>query len=377
MDHDTATEALLRWRLVLGRHAEQPLPMGSVGDPEDVRRDGALELLYQREHDQRSHRPAGADSGDGLVVPEWLTEIRLVFPEAAVERLEQDALERYGLAELVTDPDVLRRATPSQHLVRAILQFKHRMKGEVLGVAREVVRQAVLALTEALRAECLPALTGPRSEIDVPPRRTFRNVDWRRTIRRNLGRWDTERRRLVVDRVDYRHRQAGSTPWQIVIAVDQSGSMADSLVHATVMASIFAALPSVSVRLAAFDHRVVDLTSLVSDPLAVLMGCQLGGGTRILPALTWCSEQIVDPTRTLIVLISDLESTDPPGPSAELARELHEAGVKGFALAAVDDEGRASLDARFERLLRDAGWWCGSATPKQLAARVAAHIRGS
>ncbi len=369
-----AVDAVVRWRLVLGRHAEAPLPLGGEeggGGEREEALDEALDFLYDREFAQRAHRESGEGFGKGLSVPRWLDQVRELFPKEAATVLERDALHRYGLEELVTDPEVLQRAQASPELVKAILTFKHRMSEPVLEQARRIVREVVAGLRSELEAECLPALTGARGDPRVPPARTYRNVDWHGTIRRSLDRWDPTTGRLAPERMRFHHRQRGRSPWRIVIAVDQSGSMLDSLIHASVMAAIFATMPSLTVHLVLWDHRVVDVSHLVDDPLAVLMGSQLGGGTRMVPALRHCASLISEPRRTVMVMVSDFFLFGEADASLALAKELHEAGVRCLGLCALDTDGRAVYDEAFARRLAGEGWLVAALTPKRLAEHVA------
>lgn len=372
-------DAALRWRLVLGRYAEDSLNTG-VGSggadarSEEERLDASLSYLYDREFARRSHRQTGPGGGDEITVPAWLRGVRELFPEEAVQVIERDALARYGMTELVTDPEVLRRADPSPELVKAILQFKHLMAPDVLQVAREIVRAVVAELAASLEQRCAPALRGTTDATLRPPRRTARNVDWHRTIRRNLSRWDPDRERLVPDRIHFRHRQHQRLRWRIIVAVDQSGSMLDSLLHSAVMAAIFASLPAVDVHLVLWDHRVFDVTPLASDPLEVLMSCQLGGGTLLLPAMRYCAGLITEPERTILVVLSDFYVWEEGPACLQFAAELAEAGVHGFGLAALDERSRPVYDERFARELANAGWTVAALTPRKLAELVAKRI---
>lgn len=366
---DTKLSQALRWRLILGEHAERHLPLKDLSgeQAQAAEIDRSLSFLYDREFARRSHRRAGAGSGTGLAVPAWLRGVRVLFPREAVATIERDALARYGMTELVADPRVLRSLEPSEDLVRAILQFKHLMTPEVLLEARRLVAEVVEQLAARLRRQVEPALYGPVDPVGSRPMRSFRNTDWPRTIRRNLRNWDPERRRIVADRITFRHRQRGRVAWRVIVAVDQSGSMLDSLIHSAVMASILASMPAITVHLLLWDHRVIDVSAQVHDPLSVLMGAQLGGGTQLYPALRACAELVEQPERTLIAVISDWYVYDRVEASLALARELAAAGVKGVGLCALDADGRADHDQRFASALASAGWWVGAVTPRRLA----------
>ncbi|MBL8601927.1 MAG: VWA domain-containing protein [Myxococcales bacterium] len=398
-------EQAIRWRLVLGRFADDRLGLarfggasgaegeggdrGDEGDggdggegPAGARRslgallgeagalDVPLEYLYDRAFAQRSHRQGSVGPSHGLSVPMWIKNVRSLFPAEAVRVMEDDALTRYGLEELITDPETLRRAEPDEALLKTILQFKHRMKGEVLEIARGIVAAVVRQLTERLETECLPSLHGVHDPEGRPPRRTFRNVDWHKTVRKNLGHYDPEAARLVVERLYYRHRQRQRSPWHIIVSVDQSGSMTDSLIHAAVMSAIFASLPSVRVSLVLWDTRVVDVSHLAAEPLEVLMSCQLGGGTDMLPALSYAAGLVQEPRRSLLVLISDWFIGDAQAPCLALAQELHASGVTCIGLSALDAACQPVYDASFAQKLAGCGWFVAALTPQRLAEHV-------
>lgn len=390
-DADHQIDQALRWRLILGRHADGWLGAERVQDrvPEPPEGEGAgggadlagrvgeaeqmdltLEYIYEREQAERAHRPSAQGRTSSLSVPAWVKGVRTLFPREAVEVLERDALVRYGLTELVTDPELLRRAEPDMALLKAILQFKHLMTGDVLEAAREVVRQVVAELSETLLDDCRPALFGPRDPDRRPPRRTFANTDWHRTIKKNLRHWDSARERLVAERIYHHHRQRDRPAWRIIVAVDQSGSMSDSLIHSAVMAGIFATLPAVQTHLVLWDDRCVDLSEHVNDPLEVLMSTQLGGGTQMHPAMVYCAGLVTEPERTIFVLMSDWLLQGERAECLALAHELHEAGVVCIGLNALDADCRPVHDELFARELAGRGWLVASLTPRQLAEHV-------
>ncbi|MEZ4241600.1 MAG: VWA domain-containing protein [Myxococcota bacterium] len=384
---DPGLRAALRWRLVLGRHAEEPLAAatepdepdeggdggGGEGEPtalsgEAAERDALLAYLYDREHAARGHQRAGAGAA-GLTIPAWLGGVRRLFPREACEVLERDALVRYGLTELVTDPEVLRSLEPTVELVGVLLSLRSQLAPAVREEARKVVARVVRDLADRLRRDAEPALLGARDP-DHAPLRTFHNVDWPQTVRRSLSRWDPAEQRLALDRLRYHRRSRRRSQAHVILAVDQSGSMADSVVHASVVAAVLASVPAVSVRLLLWDDRVVDVSHLAHDPLEVLMAAQLGGGTALLPALRACADAVVEPDRTVLAVVSDFHVFDPPGPSLALAAGLATEGVRCFGFCALGPSGRGVYDERFARALAGAGWWVGAVTPLQLAQHV-------
>lgn len=380
-------EQATRWRLMLGRFADDHVGMGGFGPAgglagkgargdlsgllhEAAQMDRSLSYIYDREQAARSHRQAGGGGPGDLTVPAWLKGVRTLFPQEAVQVMEQDALSRYGLTELVTDPSLLREAQPSQDLLKAILQFKHLMTGDVLDAARDVAKAVVDELSDKLMNETGPALLGSTNPEQQRPVRTFQNTDWNKTIRRNLKHWDPDRERLIAERIYFKHRQKNKRAWRIIVAVDQSGSMTDSLIHASIMAGIFTRLPSVSVNLVLWDHRIVDVSDMAHDPLEVLMSTQLGGGTRMAPAMRYCADLIEEPERTIFVLLSDWYIWGEVDPCLAMAHELHEAGVVGIGLSALDSRARPVCDETFARKLAAVGWFVAALTPRHLAEHI-------
>jgi hypothetical protein len=255
-------------------------------------------------------------------------------------------------------------------MVKAILQFKHMMKGEVLAAARELVRQLVEQLADKLLKDCQAALHGSIDPTNAQPLRTFRNTDWKKTIIKNLKNWDPERERLIAERIFFKHRQKKKNSWRIVVAVDQSGSMTESLIHSSVMAAIFSSLPAIDVRLVLWDDRFVDVSELVDDPLEVMMTCQLGGGTLMYPAMRYCADLVTEPEKTIFVLISDWYIWNEQKKCLALAHELNEAGVTCIGLSALDAQCRPIYDETFAKQLAGCGWFVAALTPKKLAEHI-------
>ena len=266
---------LERWRLVLGSAAEGPL--GGLGG-EAARQDAALDWLYGRDPELAARGDRSSGHGPSqLTTVDWLDEIHELFPTKVVERLEQDAVERYDITEVVTDPGVLARIEPNQALLRAVLRTKHLMNPEVLALARRLVAEVVRRLQEELATQVRQAFSGARSRQRSMLARAAA-FDARRTILANLKHYQPEHQRLLVETPYFLARQRRELDaWQVVLVVDQSGSMVGSVIHSAVTAACLWGLPGVRSHLVAFDTEVVDLTERLADPVEVLFGCQLGG----------------------------------------------------------------------------------------------------
>jgi len=378
--------ALLRWRMVLGKFSERQLgapggsdaPMsgaGAGGSAHYNRMDRALDFLYGREYGKRGVRDRGRHSDDRtgtpgasvLAIPDWLKDVRELFPRETVEVLERHALERYGMTELVTDADVLKKMEPSYELLKAVLSFRHLMAPKVLDVARTLVRQVVEDLRKRLALEVRQVLWGRVNRQRRSPLKVARNLDWRRTIRSNLRHYDRERKRLILHALSFFSRVEHHLPWHIIMAVDCSGSMMDSVIHSAVMAGIFKGLPAVRVSLVAFDTAVVDLTEQADDPTEVLMSVQLGGGTDIAGAVGYCETLVQSPTRTIVVVVTDFFEGGPPALLPGSIKRLREAGVRVLGLAALDAEANPTYDRQMAERCVAAGAEVAALTPRRLA----------
>lgn len=366
-------KTLPRWRLVLGKYAERRLPAGAGAAALGTaygRMDRALDYLYGREYQGRGLRKeAGAGTLDPsqLTLTTWLNEVRELFPNDTAEVIEKHALDRYGLTELVTDPKTLERLQPNQDLLRTLLGLRGHLKGEVLHVARRIVRQVVEELKRRLESEVRQALTGRLNRFRHSPLALSQNFDAAGTLRRNLKHYDRDRRQLVIDQALFFERNSRRLPWDIILCVDQSGSMADSVIHSAVMAGILAGLPAFRVKIVVFDTSVVDLTDHADDPVEILMSVQLGGGTDIAQAVRYCTQLVENPHRTVFVLVTDFCEGAPPGELVRAVKALAEARVKLLGLAALDGQSQPVYDRAMAERLAGCGMEIAALTPQRLA----------
>jgi Mg-chelatase subunit ChlD len=369
---------LRRWRMVLGRYAEEQL--GPVAlDRTQQRMDRALDYLYAREMEQRGLRRDRAKRLGGLNLSNpsplaWIGEARELFPRSVFEALQAHAVDRLGLTELLADPKTLDGLEPNGDLLRALIAFKGRASPAVQEKIRDVARRVVEESLRRLKPAFDRALSGRRNRQRRGHLKRMQDFDWRATIRENLRNYDPERGRIVADRLRFTGRARRRLPWTIVLCVDQSGSMVDSVIHAAVMAAILAGLPSVSVRLVVFDTAVVDLSNEVADPVSVLMSVQLGGGTDIGRAVAYCEQRITQPSRTVFVLLTDFCEGASPAPLVAAVRRMAAARVVLLGLAALDDEATPDFDRAMAQRLADAGMKIAALTPDRFAEWIAEVI---
>jgi len=371
---------LVRWRLVLGESAQLGLGSPSL-DADALASDRALAWLYDRDGELAERgvrvapRVAGLE-GSSLSVPDWINEVHRLFPKETIERLERDAVERFQIHEVVTNPDVLRRVEPSETLLQAVLRTKHLMNPEVLALARDLVSRVVKALMEKLARDVRVSFGGTIDRRRSSSWKSARNFDARRTIRKNLAHWSKGERRLYIEQPYFLARtRRHSAKWQVVILVDESGSMLGSVIHAAVTAACLWGLPAVKTHLCIFDTSVVDLTDRVTDPVEVLMKVQLGGGTDIGGAVEYAARLVENPRRTIVVLITDFFE----GASAEVLvrriQALCEQGTHVLGLAALDEQANPSYDRDLARRLVEVGAHVGAMTPGELANWIAQKVK--
>jgi hypothetical protein len=375
-------DSLVRWRLVLGAEAEDGLGCGLDGL--EAQRDSALGFLYNREYGPGRNvrtRPGAGPRQGGLEdsapsVPEWINAVHTLFPRRTIERIEKDALERYQVQELVTNPDLLARAQPSPTLLKAVLHTKHLMNQEVLAMARVLVRKVIEDLLEKLARPVRSVFLGAANRRRRSHQKVARNFDARTTVRRNLAHWDPESRRLFIRTPYFYSRVRRQTDrWQVIVVVDESGSMADSVIHAAVTASIFWGIRSLRTHLVLFDTNVVDVTGHCSDPVETLMKVQLGGGTDIGNALRYAAGLVDNPRRTIVVLITDFYEGAPRERLFAATRHLVESGVTLLGLAALDERAEPNYDRGTAERMVALGAHVGAMTPGELAEWVAQKVR--
>ena len=368
----------VRWRLVLGPGAEEVL--GACLEGEGLRQDQALAYLYDREYGSRNVRRGGLGPGSldpsQLTVPEWINSVHELFPRRTIERIEKDALERYQLEEMVTNPDLLRRAQPSVTLLKAVLHTKHLMNQQVLRLARDLVRRVVEELMQKLARQVRAPFGGALDRRRRSALRVAKNFDARTTIRRNLKRYDRDTRRLYIESPCFFSRvRRHADRWQVIILVDESGSMIDSVIHAAVTAAVFFGIRTLRTHLCLFDTEVVDVTDRCTDPVETIMKVQLGGGTDIGHALSYAESLVDNPRRTIVVLISDFCEGAPLERLYSVVRSLTESGVTFLGLAALDERAEPSYDRTVAEHLVALGAHVAAMTPGELAAWVAQKVR--
>lgn len=300
--------------------------------------DQALDALYGEGGDRRGG--LGASSPQ---VSRWLGDIRKYFPTEVVQVMQKDAIDRLDLKQLLLEPELLEQAEPDVHLVSTLVSLNRVIPEKTRETARSVVRRLVEQLTRKLEQPTRAAVTGALARSVRNRRPRLREIDWDRTIRANLRHYLPEHKTIVPQTlIGYGRRR--SSLKDVILCVDQSGSMAASVVYSSIFGAVLASMPALSTRFVLFDTAVVDLTETMKDPVDLLFGTQLGGGTDIHKALVYCEGHVSRPRDTVLVLISDLYEGGSPGGMLKAAQRLKESGVQVVVLLALSDEGKPFYD---------------------------------
>ncbi|WP_374203633.1 VWA domain-containing protein [Streptomyces antimicrobicus] len=372
-----AAERMRRWRLVLG--GGEADGTGCALGGRDAAMDAALGALYGGPGAAADGRRSGGERSAGLggsapKVARWLGDIRTYFPSSVVQVMQRDAIERLGLSSLLLEPEMLEAVEPDVHLVGTLLSLNKALPDTTRETARAVVRKVVEQLEKKLAGRTRATLTGALDRSARISRPRHRDIDWDRTIRANLGNYLPEYRTVVPERLIGYGRAAQSVKKEVILCIDQSGSMAASVVYASVFGAVLASMRSIATRLVVFDTAVVDLTDQLDDPVDVLFGTQLGGGTDINRALAYCQSRITRPADTVVVLISDLYEGGIRNEMLKRVAAMRAAGVQFVTLLALSDEGAPAYDREHAAALAALGAPAFACTPDLFPDVMAAAI---
>ena len=374
-------ERLRRWRLILGGGSADGICLGGKGtgsgsssadgtgiglSKTDIAIDKALEALYD------SDRSGGLGASSPNVA-RWLGDIRTYFPSSVVRVMQKDALERLNLRQMLLQPEMLEAVEPDVHLVADLLSLNRVMPGKTKETARLVVRRVVEELQRKLTNPTRQAVMGSLNRATRNRRPRHNEIDWNRTIRANLKHYQPDYRTIIPEtRIGYGRKR--SSLRDIILCVDQSGSMATSVVYASIFAAVLASLPAVKTQLVVFDTSIVDLTEQLQDPVEVLFGTQLGGGTDINRALGYCQGLVRNPTETILVLISDLYEGGNKAEMLKRVAALVASGVQFITLLALNDDGAPYFDHSNAAKMAGFGIPSFACTPDQFPDLMAAAI---
>lgn len=375
-------ERLRRWRMVLGGGGADGTGCELGG--RDAAMDAALQALYGGAGDKEGRRQGqgqgqGRERTAGLggsapAVARWLGDIRTYFPSSVVQVMQRDAIDRLGLSALLLEPEMLEAVEADVHLVGTLLSLNKAMPETTKETARAVVRKVVEELEKRLSTRTRATLTGALDRSARVSRPRHHDIDWNRTIAANLKNYLPEYRTVVPERLIGYGRASQSVKKEVILCIDQSGSMAASVVYASVFGAVLGSMRSLNTRLVVFDTNVVDLTEQLDDPVDVLFGTQLGGGTDINRALAYCQSQISRPAETVVVLISDLYEGGIRDEMLKRVAAMKASGVQFVTLLALSDEGAPAYDREHAAALAALGAPAFACTPDLFPEVMAAAI---
>ena len=364
-------DALLRWRLALGPEVERASSSMGLGGLEAGAAGLGLQARDLQELDDALDFPYGDGdrrTGGGPYVPKWLDAIRRYFGNETVALMQKDAIERKGITRLLFEPETMPLLEKNVELVSLLMGARGMIPDAARDAAREIVREVVEELRRKLETQVRTAVYGALRKDRHSPMPLLRNVDWQRTIRSNLKGWDAERQRLVPERIHFWANQRRRHEWDVVLVVDQSGSMARSCVYARSWRRSSPRSTSCGRGLVLFDTEVVDVSHLLEDPVEILFTAQLGGGNDSKRALEYAIRTYVErPEKTLFLWITDLGEPREDFPRiVSQMRGLVDSRAKTFVLLALDEGGRPWFDRELARQLTDIGVLCFGCTPNKL-----------
>ncbi len=376
LNRDIETEYLKNcWRLILGQSSEESL--GSCSEPGLSDMESLLNFLYQREYEQsdlyqdtsrEGQMPGGKSAGRGKSQPtvfQWLEKIRSTFPQKSIEIMEKHAIDKYELKEILNDKKILESLEPNKALLQTILQMKGSMKPEVLESAKKIVKSIVdrikLSLEEKIYKRFSAFINKNRSTVYS----ISNELDFIKTINKNLKNYDFESEQILFEDFFFYENIHKKNKWDLILVVDESGSMMDSVLYSSIMASIFATLPVFRTKLVIFDTEVVDLTSELHNIIEVMFKIRLGGGTDIAKALAYSSTLITNPHKTVVVLVSDFYDWDMKRFYQEVA-SIIDGGSKFIGVGALSDDGSGVYDKNAAKKLAEMGADVAALTPEAL-----------
>ena len=360
--------SLNRWRLILGSFSNLEI------DNEYSEIDKTLNFLYDREYTQNGgysldnfNNSNSSKEKSALTVPKWISKVKKLFPKETVEIMQKQALEKYKLTEILTDENILKEIEPNIELLKNILTFKDMMSQNVKKLAYDIVKKTLEEIKNKMEVEIKKVFYGKKLPNSNTTNKIFKNLDIKKTIRYNLKNYDIKNKTIFTDKLFFNQNIKKYNPYNIIILIDESGSMLDSVIYSSIMASIFANLPYLSIKLVIFDISVVDLSEHIKEPIDILFKVQLGGGTNIAQALEYAKKITFAPDKTIVLLISDLFDSNDYKLMYKNANDIIESGSKLIVLTALDYNANSIYDKEAAKYFLKIGAKVGALTPSKLS----------
>ncbi len=377
---DTDKQQISRWRLILGEEAEDALkdtaPEGEYGglSEKQILMDQTLSAIYGSRDETFSNSRSAGNKKSSPVLSKWLGNLRSLFDNETVVVVQNDAIERKGLKQLLLEPELLESIEPDMNMASLLLELKDQIPSKSKESARHYIKKIVEKINSLLESRIRSSVTASLNKKSHSPLPSASAIDFKYTISRNLKNFNKEVGSIIPDRVWFYDRRAKSSKWNIILDIDQSGSMGESIIFSSIMASILASMSSVKTNIVAFDTEIMDLTDLSSDPVDLLFGFQMGGGTDIKKSIEYCQSLVTDPTHTLFFLISDLDEYGSRNGLLTKIQELKDSGVTVIVLLAIADGGKAYYDKTTASEIAKMSVPCFACPPERLPELLAGAL---
>lgn len=381
MDKVDKTENIKRWRLLLGKDSEkdfeQTTSLNINLSEEDLLLANALDAIYNSNNHELEK--GGGKAGNGYSAPKiskWLGDIRKIFNKDLVQIIQNDAIERKGMKELLMEPEVIKNMAPDINLACTLLTLKNQVPERSKQAVRDYIQSIVDDINKRLRNDVQKAVLASINRKNHTMRGIASSIDFNYTIRRNLKNYNTDLKTIIPERIYFYEHQTKINGWNVILDIDQSGSMGQSIIYSSVIGCILAKMSSLTTRVVAFDTSIVDLTELYDDPVDMLFGIQLGGGTDILKSVTYCEKFIDNPKKTIFFLISDLEEYGNHAALINKVRFFKESGVNFICLLAISDDGEPYYNKNIANKFSSFGVPCFACSPNLLPLLIEKTLKG-
>ncbi len=371
-----ANEQMARWRLILGNETQEQfhgMGMNSLSE-EQLLMDNALAAIYGNgENSFGSHQ--GGKGPSSPHISKWLGDIRSLFDPEMVAVVQNDAIERKGLKQLLFEPELLEKLEPDLNMASTLLMLKDQIPKKSKESARNFIQKIVNEINKRMENQIQRAVVAALNKKEHSPLPAASAIDFRYTIARNLKNYNPQLNAVIPERVYFFDRANKTNRWNVILDIDQSGSMGESIIYSSIMACILASMSAIRTHVVAFDTEIMDLTDLCQDPVDLLFGFQMGGGTDIAKSLAYCRNYVESPANTLFFLISDLEEGGNRAGLLNHLREMKESGVTVIVLLAVADGGKPYYDEVTAKRISAMGIPCFACTPEKLPELLAAALK--
>ncbi len=371
----TDQERIARWRLILGSESQNTFDnMGGASlSEEQFLMDQALAAIYGGPGESFGGAGKGPSSP---YLSKWLGDLRTLFDSEIVAVVQNDAIERKGLKQLLLEPELLENLEPDMNLASTLLMLKDQIPKKSKESARKFIRRIVEDINKMLENDVRRAITAALNKRAHSPLPSAAAIDFPVTIRRNLKNFNPQLGTIVPEKVWFFDRSSRVNRWNVILDIDQSGSMGQSIMYASVMACILASMSAVQTHVVAFDTQIMDLTPLCQDPVDLLFGFQMGGGTDIAKSIAYCQGLVENPGKTLFFLISDLMEGGNRAALLRRIEEMKEFGVTVIVLLAIADGGKPCYDEQTAQRIANTGIPCFACTPEKLPELLERALKG-